>query len=191
MNNISVAGGGSGAGKTSLICSLLPYFPGYGAVKFSVEESYSGKQPLVVSEGTGLEETGKDSWCYLEAGARQVVFVRCRQDQLKQGVRLVESRLAGLPGVFWEGNRVIDFIVPGFIVFVVNKSELKPSAKLVLPRANLLVYNSQGSRKFIHIPFLTVLRQLNSTAPLISLKLNDLSPFEAERLAEIIKINLF
>jgi hypothetical protein len=54
-----------------------------------------------------------------------------------------------------------------------------------------LVYNSQGSRKFIHIPFLTALRQLNSTAPLISLKLNDLSPFEAERLAEIIKINLF
>lgn len=189
MINLCIAGGKSGAGKTSLICGLLPYFTGFGVVKFSIDEHYLGDEPLLVNEQKLLEQPGKDSWRYLHAGAKRIVLFQCRPDQLEKAALLVNRELSELPGLFWEGNRVINFIHPNFIILVVNKKGLKRSAKLILPRVDFLVYNRQEKRDFISRSLLSALRE-TSKAPLITLNLADFSSFEGERIAEIIKSGL-
>src|SRR4030095_14808179 len=150
---IGVGGFTSNVGKTSLRCELLRAFPGWEAIKTTRGHYRScGKDPatccvshLLSDEPlirSGREETfeaGKDTGRYWDAGASNVHWLICTDDQVEKGIKLALARVRS-EGVFIEGNSFAQFVPTDSFVMVkrADSDAIKKSAKNLIESASAI-----------------------------------------------------
>ena len=141
---VAISGFSSEVGKTTLMCDLLRAFPSWEAIKVTRGHYRScGKDPnaccvsdLLSDEPvirSGREQNyalGKDTGRYWDAGATNVHWVIVTDAQVEQGIKQAVERVAA-PGVFIEGNSILDFIQADFVLMVSRASggKIKGSAR--------------------------------------------------------------
>jgi molybdopterin-guanine dinucleotide biosynthesis protein len=156
---IAVAGTSSEVGKTTLLCSLLPEFPAWEAIKMTRGHYRScGKDPhaccvshLLSDEPvirSGREQTyacGKDTGRYWDAGASNVHWVIVTDDQVERGIRLALERVNS-PGVLIEGNSFLRFIDVDFAVIAAGwgDGQIKSSARVAFRKASAIYFFGQS-----------------------------------------------
>jgi hypothetical protein len=144
---VAISGFSSEVGKTTLMCDLLRAFPWWEAIKVTRGHYRScGKDPnaccvsdLLSDEPvirSGREQNyalGKDTGRYWDAGATNVHWVIVTDAQVEQGIKQAVERVTA-PGVFIEGNSILEFIQADFVVMVSRASGgiIKGSARSAL-----------------------------------------------------------
>src|SRR5882762_593374 len=150
---VAISGFSSEVGKTTLMCDLLRAFPQWEAIKVTRGHYRScGKDPdaCCVSDLLGDEPVirsgreqnyapGKDTGRYWDAGATNVHWVIVTDAQVEQGIKQVIERVAA-PGVFIEGNSILDFIQADFVLMVSRASggKIKGSARRALSHSSAI-----------------------------------------------------
>jgi molybdopterin-guanine dinucleotide biosynthesis protein len=128
---IGVGGFTSDVGKTTLVCELLKAFPGWEAIKTTRGHYRScgkdpqtccvshllSEEPLVRSGWYQTYEKGKDTGRYWDAGAANVHWLICTDNQVEQGIKEALARVKA-PGVFVEGNSFSEFVDTQHFVMV-------------------------------------------------------------------------
>jgi molybdopterin-guanine dinucleotide biosynthesis protein len=149
MRILAIGGMSSGVGKTTMICRILPSLPGWGVLKTSVRSGKKVRGDLptdryeIVTEAAELQVRGKDTGRYHEAGAAALAWLRTGPDGLAPGVPRALARFRHLPGVVVEGNSHTFHQAPDRLILVASTllGEIKPTAGMLLPRADLVVLN--------------------------------------------------
>jgi hypothetical protein len=150
---VAVSGFSSEVGKTTLMCDLLRAVRGWEAIKVTRGHYRScGKDPnaccvsdLLSDEPvirSGREQNyalGKDTGRYWDAGATNVHWVIVTDAQVEQGIKQAVERIAA-PGVFIEGNGILDFIKADFVLMVSRASggTIKGSARRALSHTSAI-----------------------------------------------------
>ena len=148
---VAISGFSSEVGKTTLMCDLLRAFPSWEAIKVTRGHYRScGKDPnaccvsdLLSDEPvirSGREQNyalGKDTGRYWDAGATNVHWVIVTDAQVEEGIKQAVERVAA-PGVFIEGNCILDFIKADFALMVSRASggKIKGSARRALSHSS-------------------------------------------------------
>ena len=159
---IAVGGFTSEVGKTTLVCDLLPAFPGWEAIKTTRGHYRScGKDPNaccvshllndepVVHSGRELTYApGKDTGRYWEAGAANVHWVIATDVQVAEGIKEAINRVQGA-GVFVEGNSFTEYIDPDFFIMVARANDtdelrIKTTARKALGRVSAFYLSGKG-----------------------------------------------
>jgi molybdopterin-guanine dinucleotide biosynthesis protein len=157
---VGVGGLTSEVGKTTLLCRLLPAFPGWEAIKTTRGHYRScGKDPHaccvshllsdepVIRSGRGLTYSpGKDSGRYWDAGATNVHWLIATDAQVDLGITQTLARV-NAPGVFIEGNSFTEYVRPDFFIMVARAGDLKlkPTARQALTRVSAVYLSDSGS----------------------------------------------
>lgn len=150
---VAISGFSSEVGKTTLMCDLVRAFPHWEAIKVTRGHYRScGKDPDVccVSDllsdepviRSGREQNyapGKDTGRYWDAGAANVHWVIVTDAQVEPGIKQAVDRVAA-PGVFIEGNSILDFIKADFVLMVSRASggKIKGSARRSLSHSSAI-----------------------------------------------------
>jgi hypothetical protein len=150
---VAISGFSSEVGKTTLMCDLLRAFPLWEAVKVTRGHYRScGKDPdaccvsdLLSDEPvirSGREQNyalGKDTGRYWDAGATNVHWAIVTDAQVEVGISQSIERVTA-PGVFIEGNSILDFIKADFVVMVSRASggTIKGSARRALSHTSAI-----------------------------------------------------
>jgi len=150
---VAISGFSSEVGKTTLMCDLVRAFPLWEAIKVTRGHYRScGKDPnaccvsdLLSDEPvirSGREQNyalGKDTGRYWDAGAANVHWVIVTDDQVERGIKQAVDRVAA-PGVFIEGNSILDFIKADFVLMVSRASggTIKGSARRALSHSSAI-----------------------------------------------------
>jgi hypothetical protein len=135
------------------MCDLLRAFPDWEAIKVTRGHYRScGKDPnaccvsdLLSDEPvirSGREQNyalGKDTGRYWDAGATNVHWVIVTDAQVEQGIKQAVERVTA-PGVFIEGNSILEFIQADFVVMVSRASggTIKASARRALSQSSAI-----------------------------------------------------
>ena len=150
---IGIGGYTSNVGKTTLLCELLKAFPGWEAIKTTrghyrscgkdpkaccVSHLLSDK-PLVRSGRIETYELGKDTGRYWDAGAVNVHWLICTDNQVEEGIKQALAKVKS-PGVFVEGNSFTEFVNADHFVMVrqSNNSKIKSSARRLINKATAI-----------------------------------------------------
>lgn len=157
---IGIGGFTSNVGKTTLLCELLKAFPGWEAIKTTRGHYRScgkdpkaccvshllSEEPLVRSGRAETYSLGKDTGRYWDAGASNVHWLICTDNQVEEGIKLALAKVKS-PGVFVEGNSFTEFVNADHFVMCrpagVN-SKIKSSAKRLIGKASA-VYVSDAA----------------------------------------------
>jgi molybdopterin-guanine dinucleotide biosynthesis protein len=160
---VSISGFSSNVGKTTLMCELLKRFNGWEAIKISRGHYRScgkdpqaccispllGERPQILSGEGETCVPKKDTGRYWEAGASNVHWLICTNEQLEEGSHLALSKVQ-TEGVFIEGTSFLKFIPADFSVMVVRgtRDEIKSTALRVVDRMDAFyVSDSQSDEK--------------------------------------------
>jgi len=141
---IGVGGFNSDVGKTTLMCELLKWFPEWEAIKTTRGHYRScgkdphsccvshllSEEPLVRSGRAETYERGKDTGRYWDAGASNVHWLICTDNQVEKGIKEALARVKS-PGVLVEGNSFTQFVQPDHFVMVrrADDDKMKTSAR--------------------------------------------------------------
>lgn len=150
---IGVGGFTSNVGKTTLLCELLKAFPGWEAIKTTRGHYRScGKdphsccvshllsaEPLVRSGRAETYALGKDTGRYWDAGASNVHWLICTDNQVEEGIKLALAKVKS-PGVFVEGNSFTEFVNADHFVMCrqAGNAKIKSSAKRLISKASAI-----------------------------------------------------
>jgi molybdopterin-guanine dinucleotide biosynthesis protein len=150
---IGIGGFTSNVGKTTLLCELLKAFPGWEAIKTTRGHYRScgkdpkaccvshllSEEPLVRSGRDATYELGKDTGRYWDAGATNVHWLICTDNQVEEGIKQALARVKS-PGVFVEGNSFSEFVNPDHFVMVRQAStdKIKSSARRLMSKATAI-----------------------------------------------------
>lgn len=173
MKLVSIAGAHSGVGKTSLAALILREIKGFSAIKVTRTELFTS----ITMDEEIISEKGKDSCILKESGADKVIWVKSTYDDLKECLTQALSMIGNTGGVIIEGNSPLDFIDPDLVIFIIkdNLTELKPSGRKALERADLVVINTQLDNLEI------LKKEIKGINPLVDVFLSDLSKGEIEK----------
>ena len=150
---IGIGGFTSNVGKTTLVCDLLKAFPGWEAIKTTRGHYRScgkdpkaccvshllSEEPLVRSDREQTYETGKDTGRYWDAGASNVHWLICTDNQVEEGIKQALGRVKSA-GVFVEGNSFSEFVSPDHFVMVrqASSDKIKSSARRLMSKATAI-----------------------------------------------------
>src|SRR5687768_5691781 len=150
---IAVSGFSSEVGKTTLMCDLLRASPGWEAIKVTRGHYRScGRDPhaccvsdllsdeAVVRSGRAENYApGKVTGLFWDAGASNVHWVIVTDAQVERGIKEALARVTA-PGVFIEGNSILDFIQADFALMVSRASggKIKNSARRALSHSSAI-----------------------------------------------------
>jgi molybdopterin-guanine dinucleotide biosynthesis protein len=150
---IGIGGFTSNVGKTTLLCELIKAFPGWEAIKTTRGHYRScgkdpkaccvshllSEEPLVRSGREETYEPAKDTGRYWDAGAANVHWLICTDDQVEEGIKQALARVKS-PGVFVEGNSFSEFINPDHFVMVrqASSAKIKSSARRLMSKATAI-----------------------------------------------------
>ena len=139
------------------MCDLLKAFPGWEAIKVTRGHYRScGKDPhaccvsdllsdqAVVRSGRDQNyASGKDTGNFWDAGASNVHWAIVTDAQVEQGIREALARVIA-PGVFVEGNSILDFIQADFVLMVARTTggTIKSSARRALSHSSAIYLSS-------------------------------------------------
>lgn len=154
MRVITVSGAHSGVGKTKMVEILLGVLKGWSALKVTVTHR-EGKCPVhknchtcdevvagfsIIKDRKIIETYGKDTSRFKQAGAKKVLWLKSKPQELRVGVKKALSLFKKAKGLIIESNSALKYIKPDVAVFVKNKNSLlKPSAKEILNKIDLVV----------------------------------------------------
>jgi molybdopterin-guanine dinucleotide biosynthesis protein len=155
---IGIGGFTSNVGKTTLLCELLKAFPGWEAIKTTRGHYRScGKdpkaccvshllssEPLVRSGRADTYTLGKDTGRYWDAGAANVHWLICTDNQVEEGIKLALAKVKS-PGVFVEGNSFTEFVNTDHFVMVRQAAnpKIKSSAKRLITKASAIYVSDE------------------------------------------------
>jgi len=96
-------------------------------------------EPVIRSGRDQNYALGKDTGRYWDAGATNVHWVIVTDAQVEQGIRQAVERVTA-PGVFIEGNSILDFIHADFVLMVSRASggKIKGSARQALSHSSAI-----------------------------------------------------
>lgn len=146
MKVIAVCGAHSGCGKTGVAEALLRALDGtWGALKYTKTSFYTS-----VSEEVNAVPD-KDTERLKRAGAGRVVRVQSPPDGLSEPLGLALDMLSDCNGIVVEGNSPIEFLKPDIVIFVFGRDteRIKPSGKMALNNADIVVYQGKPPDKSI------------------------------------------
>ncbi len=192
---VSISGFSSNVGKTTLVCDLLKEFAGWEAIKISRGHYRScgkdpaaccvspllGERPTLLS---GVEATcvpRKDTGRYWEAGADNVHWLICTNEQLEAGTREALSRVCSA-GVFIEGTSFLKFVPADFSLMVVDlqRNEIKASALKVANHIDAFFVNrAEADEKNLEM--------IRNKFAERSVKLGDVPIYSAQNFAALVK----
>jgi hypothetical protein len=91
---------------------------------------------------SGRKETyefGKDTGRYWEAGASNVHWLICTDNQVEEGIKQALAKVKS-PGVFVEGNSFTEFVNPDHFVMVrqAGSDKIKSSARRMMGKATAI-----------------------------------------------------
>jgi len=154
---VAVSGVSSNAGKTTLVCELVPRLPGWETIKLTRGHYRScGKdpngccvsdllrdEPLIRSGRAANYEKGKDTGRFWDAGAADVHWVIVGEDQVEAGITQALSRVKAA-GVIVEGNSFLEYVKTDFAITCARAGEnkIKTSARRTLAKADALYLSS-------------------------------------------------
>ena len=97
------------------------------------------EEPLVRSGRAETYEFGKDTGRYWEAGASNVHWLICTDNQVEDGIKQALARVKS-PGVFVEGNSFSEFVNPDHFVMVrqASSEKIKSSARRMMSKATAI-----------------------------------------------------
>ena len=147
---IGIGGFTSNVGKTTLLCELLKAFPGWEAIKTTRGHYRScgkdpkaccvshllSEEPFVRSGRADTYALGKDTGRYWDAGASNVHWLICTDNQVEEGIKQALAKVKS-PGVFVEGNSFTEFVNADHFVMCrqAGNSKIKSSAKRLITKA--------------------------------------------------------
>jgi hypothetical protein len=150
---IAVSGFSSEVGKTTLMCALLRALPGWEAIKVTRGHYRScgrdphtccvsdllGSEPVIRSGRDQNYALGKDTGRYWDAGAANVHWVIVTDEQVERGIKEAVERVTA-PGVFIEGNSILEFLKADLVLMVSRASggKIKGSARKALAHASAI-----------------------------------------------------
>jgi len=150
---VAVSGFSSEVGKTTLMCDLLRAFPTWEAIKVTRGHYRScgkdpqaccvsdllGNEPVIRSGREQNYSPGKDTGRYWDAGAANVHWVIVTDEQVESGIKQAVQRVMA-PGVFIEGNSILEFIQADFVLMVSRASGgiIKGSARKALSHSSAI-----------------------------------------------------
>ena len=150
---IGVGGFNSDVGKTTLMCELLKWFPEWEAIKTTRGHYRScgkdphaccvshllSEEPLVRSGRAETYEKGKDTGRYWDAGASNVHWLICTDNQVEKGINEALARVKS-PGVLVEGNSFTQFVQPDHFVMVrrAGDDKMKTSARRIINKVSAI-----------------------------------------------------
>jgi molybdopterin-guanine dinucleotide biosynthesis protein len=136
---LTVAGAGSGAGKTTLSALLLKRLPGFAAIKVSAGGMYAS----VTDDPAVILEEGKDTRILKDAGADPVVLVRCPPQDVAEALDQAMAMAGNARGVLVEGNSAALLVraTVSFFVAAQDVTDMKESAQDAFSRADVVVVN--------------------------------------------------
>jgi len=150
---IAVSGFSSEVGKTTLMCDLLRSFPGWEAIKVTRGHYRScgrdphaccvsdllSDEPVIRSGRNQNYAPGKDTGRYWDAGAANVHWVIVTDEQVERGIKQAVDRVRA-PGVFIEGNSILEFIKADLVLMVSRSSggKIKASARQALAHSSAI-----------------------------------------------------
>ena len=154
MKIITVSGAHSGVGKTKVAEMLLRKLKGWSALKVTVTH-HGNSCPIqrdcgacdelhsdfaIVSDRKIIEQKGKDTRRFKEAGAKKVLWLKVHPEGLKQGVKKAITKFRRAKGIIVEGNSILKYLKPDLAIFVKSRnSVLKPSAKEIFNKIDLVI----------------------------------------------------
>ena len=157
---IGVGGFNSDVGKTTLMCELLKWFPEWEAIKTTRGHYRScgkdphtccvshllSEEPLVRSGRAETYEKGKDTGRYWDAGASNVHWLICTDNQVEKGINEALARVQS-PGVFVEGNSFSQFVDTDHFVMVrrADSDKIKSTAKRLVHKATAIYVSDIGN----------------------------------------------
>ena len=150
---IAVSGFSSEVGKTTLMCDLLRAFPGWEAIKVTRGHYRScgrdphtccvsdllSDEPVIRSGRDQNYALGKDTGRYWDAGAANVHWVIVTDEQIERGIKEAVERVTS-PGVFIEGNSILEFLKADLVLMVSRASggKIKGSARRALTHSSAI-----------------------------------------------------
>jgi hypothetical protein len=156
---VSIAGPGSGCGKTSLVEGICSGFPGrLTVVKFTTVPP-EGEAPArldgpfrVHDDETTLGREGSDTARAAAAGARRALWCLARPDAYTHlWTELRENHLAGGELLVTEGNAAAGLLCPDLLLFLHNpwfpRDEWKDNAWRLLGGADVVVTNAYHTER--------------------------------------------
>jgi molybdopterin-guanine dinucleotide biosynthesis protein len=141
---ISVTGAHSSVGKTTLCSILLKNLKGFGAIKYTKTPLYTS----VSDDPDVILQKDKDTAVMSQSGAEKVVWVKSSGSELEDDLGIAMSKMDGLKGVVIEGNSPANCLNPHLTIFIIGENgQLKPSARELSEKADIIIINSAGDMK--------------------------------------------
>ena len=156
---IVVGGHSRNIGKTAVMCGIVEGLRGYDWTALKITQyghgrcSKDGKpctcadprRPVCIDEQT-QPDPANDTGRYLVAGAAKSYWVRTPRGRLAEAMPEIRRILAAAPYAIVESNSVLGFLRPDLTVMVLDGGipDFRPSTKLFLDRADLLVQTSEA-----------------------------------------------
>ncbi len=143
------------AGKTTLAYRIVHRFreSGIVAVKATIHrgEEVAGHYSVTREEGQHAE---KDTGRLFSAGAAAVYWLRSDERSIGKAVNELLSLLPAEAPVLCESNTLRTFVEPGLFLLVKRRgeSEIKPSARAVLPFADRVVESYRAEEELCYTP---------------------------------------
>jgi hypothetical protein len=150
---IAVSGFSSEVGKTTLMCDLLRALPGWESIKVTRGHYRScgrdphtccvsdllSDEPVIRSGRDQNYALGKDTGRYWDAGAANVHWVIVTDEQIERGIKEAVERVTS-PGVFIEGNSILEFLKADLVLMVSRASggKIKGSARRALTHSSAI-----------------------------------------------------
>jgi molybdopterin-guanine dinucleotide biosynthesis protein len=158
MKIICITAAASKLGKTTLIQKLIPHLDNWAVCKVTTcvrhaedncprgHEETCGicnnlDLPYVLIEDAAvIAVPGTDTGKYTAAGAAKVVWIQSRPEFLKEALQEVLNMLVDIPGVIFEGNHVLKYLVPDISIMMTAKNgQYKQSAIDVRDSVDLFI----------------------------------------------------
>lgn len=133
---IGIGGSHSKAGKTTICCRILRRLSTWGAIKYTK----TALRGTIVDDPELLGQKNKDTARLLEAGAREVLWVRSPVEGLREILQRAVERLSHLKGIVLEGNSAIEVLRPDIVIFVSGDGEFKKGAERILTLADAVIF---------------------------------------------------
>ncbi len=111
---VVIAAGASGAGKTTLACSVIRLLSASGLDTGAFKLARGGDAPAGVVEGAG--RSGSDTWRFVEAGARRSALVR--YSSVRDLPSLLSSLDARCEVCIWESNAAAGLLPHDVLVYI-------------------------------------------------------------------------
>lgn len=141
MRIITVSGAHSGVGKTKVAEMLLKKLRGWSAIKVTVSHRGNvcprhrdcgacdqlGSDFAIVSDRKIIEQKGKDTQRFKQAGAKETLWLKAHPQGLKQGLKKTLSMLKKARGIIIEGNSILKYLKPDLAIFVIRRDSAFPA----------------------------------------------------------------